>query len=94
MMKWKTEQQAYGPSREVLYLGAYHVATVSYDITSNRDDDRKHAAVVHLPGHKTQPTRFKDVESAKQAASDAVTNWISKAGLQVRAVEEGNDEKA
>lgn len=81
-MKWKTEPQAYGPAREALYLGAYCVATVSYDITTARGDDRKHAAYIFLPGHKKEATRFESAAKAKEAIETAVTLWIERAGLQ------------
>ncbi len=82
MMEWKTEPQPGGPNKECLYLGAHCVATVSYDISTSHDDDRAHAAYVLLPGHKKEATRFRSLETAKDAAETAVIIWISKAGLQ------------
>ena len=83
-MEWRKVKRNYGPNKTLLYLGKFHVATVSFSSYSRTEDD-KYGCEIHLPGMKDKFTNSKhpSESDAMKFAQDVVSRWIDSAGLCV-----------
>lgn len=81
-MEWRKAEHKYGPRSMRLYLGEFHVATVTLSSYSRAEDD-KYSCGIHLPGMKDKFTNSKHQSEAiaMEFAQDIVKRWINSAGL-------------
>ena len=83
-MEWRKREQRYGPHSMRLFLGKFHVATVTYN-SSSKDASEKYRCEVHMPGMKDKFTnsKYPSESEAMKFAQDIVSRWIDSAGLCV-----------
>lgn len=88
-MEWRKLKHKYGPHSNRLYLGKFHVATVTLSSYSRTEDD-KYSCGIHLPGMKDLFTNSKhrSEEVAMEFAHDVVERWVGDAGLNFKDCQE------
>lgn len=81
-MEWKTINNRYGPHTMRLFLGRFHIATVSCN-SASKDVNEKYRCEIHLPGMRDNFTNSKHSTEceAMEFAQVITRKWIELAGL-------------